>query len=89
VILLVQLESSWQGGVPGLFFVAFGPLMQKLLNFKDFYELKNIIELYYFLFWKNHNFCIWCPNPTKQRPLHSFLHKASIHANFMAFEPLV
>jgi len=45
VELLVPLESSWQGGVHGLCFVVFRPLVQKLLNFKGFYELENRIIL--------------------------------------------
>jgi len=45
VALLVPLERSLQGGVHRLCFVAFGPLVGKLLNFKVFYELENRTKL--------------------------------------------
>jgi len=51
--------------------------------------MNQILKLNYLLFWKIHNFCIGGSNATKQRPLHSFVHRASIHTNFMAFESLM
>jgi len=45
---LVLLESSWQGGVHGLCFVVFGPLVCKSLNLELFMNQK--IELNYLLF---------------------------------------
>jgi len=40
VTCLVPLESPRQGGVHGLCFVAFGPTVGKLLNFKVFLRIK-------------------------------------------------
>ena len=50
VTFLVSLESSQRGEVHGLGFVAFRPIVGKILNFKVIYEPKTLGKYFYFDF---------------------------------------
>jgi len=81
--ILILLESSLQGGVHEVCFVAFGPTVWKLLDFKVYMNME--IELNRLLILKNHNFHTTCPNTTKQCPCTHFYRKLSICAKFYSF----